>query len=112
LVTINPAKQLKIDKFVGSLEPKKDADFVIWDGEPLSIYSKVEETWIDGIRYFSKTENKILEERDEQLRKDIIQKILSIKGGTGTNTSKSTSSKMYHQGHNCDILDNTGVYNE
>ena len=39
LVTINPAKQLKIDKYVGSLEPKKDADFVIWDGEPLSIYS-------------------------------------------------------------------------
>ena len=112
LVTINPAKQLKIDKFVGSLEPKKDADFVIWDGEPLSIYSKVEETWIDGIRYFSKTENKILEERDEQLRKDIIQKILSIKGGTGTNTNKITNSKMYHQGHNCDILDNTGVYNE
>ena len=112
LVTINPAKQLKIDKFVGSLEPKKDADFVIWDGEPLSIYSKVEETWIDGIRYFSRTENKILEDRDERLRKDIIQKILSIKGSTGTNTSKSTNSKMNHQGHNCDILDNTGVYNE
>jgi len=112
LVTINPAKQLKIDKFVGSLEPKKDADFVIWDGEPLSVYSKVEETWIDGIRYYSKTENKILEDRDEQLRKDIIQKVLSIKGGTGTNTSKSINSKMYHQGHNCDILDNTGVYNE
>ena len=61
---------------------------------------------------YSKTENKILEDRDEQLRKDIIQKVLSIKGGTGTNTSKSINSKMYHQGHNCDILDNTGVYNE
>ena len=69
LVTINPAKQLKIDKYVGSLEPKKDADFVIWDGEPLSVYSQVEETWIDGIRYYSKKENEILEERDNDLRK-------------------------------------------
>ena len=34
-VTINPAKQLKIDKWVGSLEEGKDADFVIWDGHPL-----------------------------------------------------------------------------
>jgi len=57
-ITINPAKQLKIDKWVGSLEVGKDADFVIWDGPPLSIYSHVEETWIDGIRYFSKSENK------------------------------------------------------
>ena len=38
LVTINPAKQLQIDKYVGSLEPKKDADFVIWDGMPLGLW--------------------------------------------------------------------------
>ena len=35
LVTINPAKQLRIDKYVGSLEIGKDADFVIWSGHPL-----------------------------------------------------------------------------
>ena len=39
LVTINPAKQLRIDKYVGSLEIGKDADFVIWSGHPLSTYS-------------------------------------------------------------------------
>jgi imidazolonepropionase-like amidohydrolase len=33
-VTINPAKQLRIDSKVGSLEPGKDADFVIWNGHP------------------------------------------------------------------------------
>ena len=54
LVTINPAIQLKIDRWLGSLEEGKDADIVIWDGPPLSIYSKVEETWIDGILYWSK----------------------------------------------------------
>ena len=51
-VTINPAKQLFIDDRVGSLEPGKDADFVIWSGSPLSPYSRAEQTWIDGRKYF------------------------------------------------------------
>ncbi len=34
LVTIYPAKQLQIDARTGSLEPGKDADFVIWSGQP------------------------------------------------------------------------------
>ena len=51
-VTINPAKQLRIDKRVGSLDAGKDADFVIWSGHPLSTYSMAEQTWIDGRRYF------------------------------------------------------------
>ncbi|WP_298829018.1 amidohydrolase family protein [uncultured Piscinibacter sp.] len=52
LVTINPARQLRIDRRVGSLEPGKDADFVIWSGHPLSNYSRAEQTWIDGRRHF------------------------------------------------------------
>ena len=52
LVTINPARQLRIDRRAGSLEPGKDADFVIWSGHPLSNYSRAEQTWIDGQRYF------------------------------------------------------------
>src|SRR4029079_4663067 len=35
-VTLNPAKQLRIDPYVGSLEPGKDADFVIWSKSPLA----------------------------------------------------------------------------
>ena len=45
-VTINPAIQLGIDNKVGSLESGKDADFVIWNGDPLSMYSICEQTWI------------------------------------------------------------------
>tara|TARA_S200000501_G_scaffold54907_1_gene44944 strand:- start:1396 stop:4347 length:2952 start_codon:yes stop_codon:yes gene_type:complete len=77
LITINPAKQLKIDKWVGSLEEGKDADIVVWDAPPLSIYSHVEETWIDGIKYWSILENQELEKRDSELRKKLIQKIIS-----------------------------------
>jgi len=54
LVTINPAIQLHVQDKVGSLEPGKDADFVIWNGHPLSNYSLAEQTWIDGRKYFDR----------------------------------------------------------
>ena len=54
-VTINPAKQLKIDKWVGSLEAGKHADFVVWTGHPLSTQTLCEETWIEGSQYYSRT---------------------------------------------------------
>jgi imidazolonepropionase-like amidohydrolase len=53
-VTLNPAKQLKIDKWVGSLEAGKDADFVIWSGHPLSTQSVADETWIEGKQYYER----------------------------------------------------------
>ncbi|MCP4849622.1 MAG: amidohydrolase family protein [Verrucomicrobiaceae bacterium] len=66
-VTLNPAKQLRIDKRVGSLEAGKDADFVIWSGHPLSTYSRAEQTWIDGRRYFDLETDARLR---QQVRKD------------------------------------------
>jgi hypothetical protein len=53
-VTINPAKQLKIDARVGSLEVGKDADFSIWSGSPLSTLAHAEQTWIEGRKYFDR----------------------------------------------------------
>ena len=98
-VTINPAKQLKIDKWVGSLEEGKHADFVIWDGPPLSIYSKVQETWIEGTRYWSVDENAQLEDRDKTERRDLIQKILSSKTSSFGKDMKPNSGTPQH--HNC-----------
>ncbi len=54
LVTINPARQIGAGEWIGSLEPGKHADFVVWSGSPLSTYSIVEQTWIDGRRYFDR----------------------------------------------------------
>jgi len=77
LVTINPAMQLRVDQWVGSLEKGKDADFVIWSDHPLSTKAVCEQTWIDGRRYFSLELDQELKVRDNILRKKLTDKILS-----------------------------------
>jgi N-acetylglucosamine-6-phosphate deacetylase len=69
-VTLNPAKSLKIDHRVGSLEVGKDADFSIWTGSPLSPYAACEQTWIEGRKFFDRGEDlsgrpALAKERDE-----------------------------------------------
>lgn len=54
LITINPAKQLGIENKVGSLEVGKDADVVIFDNHPLSIYGVPQITIVDGIIRFDR----------------------------------------------------------
>ncbi len=51
-VTLYPARQLRIDDRVGSLEPGKDADFVVWSAAPLDSRAVCRETWIEGRKYF------------------------------------------------------------
>ncbi|HEY6211122.1 MAG TPA: amidohydrolase family protein, partial [Vicinamibacterales bacterium] len=57
LVTINPAKQLRIDNRVGSLEVGKDADVVIWNHHPLSSYAITERVYIDGQKYYDRQDD-------------------------------------------------------
>jgi N-acetylglucosamine-6-phosphate deacetylase len=52
MVTLNPAKQLGIDEHQGSIDVGKDADLAMYDGDPLSMFSKVVQTYIDGKLYF------------------------------------------------------------
>lgn len=68
MVTLNPAKMLHIDQYVGSIAPGKDADFVIWSDHPLSVYAKAEQTWIDGIKYFDRDEAAAKLKRDQKER--------------------------------------------
>jgi len=74
MITINPAKQLKIDRMVGSLEPGKVADLVIFDKHPLSTYAKVQKVFIDGTMYFDR--DKDLSERagTEQRKQTLLQR--------------------------------------
>lgn len=47
-LTINPARSLHLDSRIGSLEPGKDADVVLWSGDPFSVYTKADVVFIDG----------------------------------------------------------------
>lgn len=75
-VTLNPAKQLRIDHLVGSVEVGKHADFVIWNGDPLSNFSRCEQTWIDGRCYFHRDEDDRMQRESFERRNVLIQKIL------------------------------------
>jgi imidazolonepropionase-like amidohydrolase len=70
LVTINPAKQLRIDNRVGSIEVGKDADVVIWNRHPLSTYAIADRVYIDGTLYYDRLaeERRLTEVRQERSR--------------------------------------------
>jgi len=101
-VTLNPAKLLHIDNLVGSVESGKNADVVLWSGNPLSIYSKAEKTLIDGTVYFDL-------ERDEKLRQEITKEksilttqMLAAKNG-GAKTKPVV--KKENQTMGCDTIE-------
>ncbi len=104
MVTINPAKLLHIDKMTGSLAVGKDADVVIWSDHPLSIYAKVENTFVDGVCYFDAKKDVEMQQWIEQERSRLIQKMLIAKqGGEDTQQPSFKSKKHFH----CDTMDQT-----
>ncbi len=85
MITINPAKQLHIDKRTGSIEVGKDADIVIWNGHPFSSYSHPELTMIEGVVYFDRaadiSNRALLAKEREELEKLDVNRAPSS-GGT------------------------------
>lgn len=53
-MTLAGARMLGLDDRVGSLDEGKDADLVILSGDPLSVYTQVEETWVEGEKVFDR----------------------------------------------------------
>jgi hypothetical protein len=115
MVTLNPAKSLKIDKWVGSIEVGKDADFAIWSGEPLSPYSVCEQTWIEGRKYFDRAAD--LQARSELAgeRNALIAAARAAKAGGATGNkgnwppryledTDESGNECGEQGHNMPFL--------
>ena len=91
MVTLNPAKALHVADRVGSIREGKDADLVLWNDNPLSIYAVPQKTIVDGIVYFDI-------DRDAQLRKNIaaernrlVQKLIGEKR-SGSSMAPATPS--------------------
>ncbi len=102
MVTINPAKLLHIDKQTGSIKTGKDADVVIWSDHPLSIYARVENTFVDGVCYFDLKKDETMQQWIATERARIIQKMLAAKqGGDDTQQPSYKAKKHFH----CDTLD-------
>ena len=53
-LTANPAKSLGLEDRIGTLEVGKNADVVLWSGDPFSVYSKADKVWIDGALRFER----------------------------------------------------------
>jgi imidazolonepropionase-like amidohydrolase len=56
MITLNPAKQLGVDKMVGTLEVGKDGDIAVFSAHPFAPQAMVEYTIIDGKVYFDRNE--------------------------------------------------------
>ncbi|MBI3882034.1 MAG: amidohydrolase family protein [Verrucomicrobia bacterium] len=82
-VTLNPAKQLGIEKWVGSLEVGKDADFALWSHSPLDSRTVCEQTWIDGKKYFDRALAPARFTALAQERDALIAKAKKIQDGGG-----------------------------
>ena len=96
-VTLNPAKLLHIDHRVGSIAEGKDADLVLWDNNPLSVYAKVQQTYVDGRCYFDIEKDQTLQLRNHNERTRLIQKMLRAKeNGVPTQEVKEEYQRLYH----------------
>jgi imidazolonepropionase-like amidohydrolase len=101
-VTLNPAKLLHIDDKVGSIKIGKDADLVLWNDNPLSIYAKAEKTIIEGVVYFDKQKDEAHRLAIAKEKNEIMGQLLLEKNkGMATQEPKMKEKKEYH----CDTLE-------
>lgn len=82
MITLNPAKQLGIDKRTGSIEVGKDADVVIWSAHPFSVYARVETTMVEGETYFDRAKD-IAERPKLEKERAELEKAEPNKAGAG-----------------------------
>ena len=101
LVTINPARMLHLDGHMGSIAVGKDADVVLWNDNPLSIYAKPENTFVDGREYFSLTRDLALRQQRDHERQRLVQAMLAARqGGAPSQPPTAKPTGLWH----CDTL--------
>lgn len=79
MVTINPATMLHVQDKVGSIKVGKDADLVLWNNNPLSIYAIAQKTIVDGIIYFDRQHDQQMRDEIRKEKNRLIQKLNGVK---------------------------------
>lgn len=104
MVTLNPAKLLRVDDRVGSLRSGKDADVVLWSGHPMSVYSRAEKTWVDGILYYDAQQDAEMRATVQEERSRLIQRMIAAKKGNAPAPPPAREKHHYH----CDTEEDEG----
>ena len=101
MITLNPAKLLHLDHRMGSIKIGKDADIVLWNKNPLSVYAKVIQTYVDGKLMFDINIDNQLQKRDQAERIRIIKLMSMDKSDKKKRKPERTIEKLYH----CDDIE-------
>jgi len=94
-VTLNPAKLLHLDKTIGSIKIGKDADIVLWNANPLSVYAKAEKTIIEGVVYFDLARDLKNREHIKKERNTLINLMLDYKNKGGETQSPKKNKRPH-----------------
>ncbi len=97
MVTLNPAKLLHLDGRMGSIKTGKDADLVLWNNHPLSIYARPDYTIVDGTIYFDYLADQAKQQGIQTEKARLIQKALTAKaGGSATQRPQGRVPRLWH----------------
>ena len=112
MVTINPAIMLHVQNQTGSIAKGKDADLVLWNDNPLSIYAKAEITMVDGRVYFDRKKDLVSRENIKKERTRLINKMIDEKKAGAPTKPAIPSFRLVNTcdeaGHAHGILDDEG----
>jgi cytosine/adenosine deaminase-related metal-dependent hydrolase len=97
MITLNAAKQLGIDRRTGSIEVGKDADLVIWNAHPFSVYARPEITMIEGEIYFDRTKDIERRAALEKERQELEKLDMNKPSGGGTTQPRIPSEKRIEE---------------
>jgi imidazolonepropionase-like amidohydrolase len=98
MVTLNPAKMLRVDDKVGSLKVGKDGDVVLWSDNPLSVYAKALYTIVDGIIYFDRQKDAELQKLVDAERNRLVKK---MNGEKRSGAAVTPAQPTYQVMHTC-----------
>jgi imidazolonepropionase-like amidohydrolase len=102
MVTLNPAKALHVEQYVGSVAPGKVADLVLWSDHPLSVYAQAEMTFVDGRCYFDRKEDQAARTWLAQERTRILAKMMASPGKEKRKVTGKEAPELQH----CETIEN------